>query len=241
MMMDIQNLHVAIGETEILHGIDLQIPDGEVHAIMGPNGSGKSTLASALMGHPSYTVTAGSVRYHQQDVLALSPDERSKLGIFLSFQYPQEIAGVSIGNFMRLAMNARATTSLDIPALYHELKSAGEQVGISEAMLTRGVNEGFSGGEKKRLEMLQMMILKPNFAILDETDSGLDIDAIKAVATAVNAMRNPGRSFLIITHYQRLLEFIVPDTVHVLVDGKITRSGGPEVAKELEQSGYIAE
>jgi Fe-S cluster assembly ATP-binding protein len=238
MMMEIQNLHVAIGETEILHGIDLVIPDGEVHAIMGPNGSGKSTLASTLMGHPNFSVTAGSVQYHDQDILTLTPDERSKLGLFLSFQYPQEIAGVSIGNFMRLAMNARATAPLDIPALYHELTIAGEQIGIPEAMLTRGVNEGFSGGEKKRLEMLQMMILKPSFAILDETDSGLDIDALKAVATAVNAMRSPARSFLIITHYQRLLEFITPDKVHVLIDGKITRSGGPEVAKELELSGY---
>jgi Fe-S cluster assembly ATP-binding protein len=236
--MEIHNLHVAIGETEILRGLNLVIPDGEVHAIMGPNGSGKSTLAATLMGHPAYQVTSGSVQYHGQDLLALAPDERSKAGLFLSFQYPQEIAGVSIGNFMRLAMNARASTPLDIPALYHELAQAREQIGIPEAMLTRGVNEGFSGGEKKRLEMLQMMILKPSFAILDETDSGLDIDALKAVANAVNAMRSPARSFLIITHYQRLLEFITPDKVHVLMDGNIVRTGGPEVAKELEQNGY---
>ena len=236
--LEIRGLTVTVAETEILHGLDLQIPDGEVHAIMGPNGSGKSTLASAIMGHPSYTVTSGSIVYRGDDVLTLSPDERAKKGLFLSFQYPQEIAGVSIGNFMRLAMNARSSTPLDIPKLYEKMQLAGKQVGLTDAMFDRGVNEGFSGGEKKRLEMLQMMVLEPSFAMLDETDSGLDIDALKTVAAAVNAMRSPNRSFLIITHYPRLLDFIIPDKVHVLMDGKIVRSGGPEIAKELEQTGY---
>lgn len=235
----ISNLHVSVEGKEILKGLSLTIPAGEVHAIMGPNGSGKSTLAATLMGHPKYEVTTGDVLYGETDVLALAPDERSKAGIFLSFQYPQEIPGVSVGNFLRTAMNVRRDQPLNIPKFYDQLKNAAERMGMKEEMLTRGVNEGFSGGEKKRLEILQMLILEPSLCILDETDSGLDIDALKIVAQGVNAMRDTKRSFLIITHYQRLLDYITPDAVHVLVDGKITKSGGPEVAKELEKAGYV--
>jgi len=237
----ISDLTVTVEHKEILKGLSLTVPAGEVHAIMGPNGSGKSTLAATLMGHPKYVVTGGTMTYGEQDVIALAPDERSKAGIFLSFQYPQEIPGVSVGNFLRTAMNARRDQPLNIPQFYDQLKNAAERMGMKEEMLTRGVNEGFSGGEKKRLEILQMLILEPSLCILDETDSGLDIDALKVVAEGVNAMRDKKRSFLIITHYQRLLDFITPDAVHVLVDGRITKSGGPEVAKELELTGYTKE
>lgn len=223
---------------EILKGLTLSIPEGQVHAIMGPNGSGKSTLASVLMGHPKYKVTGGTVEYKDQNVLGLSPDARSKLGLFLSFQYPQEIAGVSLGNFLRSAINARRTEPMSVPDFYQLMKTKTTEMGISEDFIIRGVNEGFSGGEKKRAEILQMAMLQPTMAILDETDSGLDIDALKTVAAGVNDLRTPDRGMLIITHYQRLLNYIKPDVVHVLIDGRIAKTGGPELAMELEKTGY---
>jgi Fe-S cluster assembly ATP-binding protein len=236
--LEINNLSVQIDDKQILHGLNLSVPEGQVHAIMGPNGSGKSTLAYTLMGHPKYKVTAGTVVYKNQDVLAMSADNRAKLGLFLSFQYPQEVAGVSMGNFLRTAMNARRTEPMDIPVFYEQLKSEVEKMGMKEEFIARGINEGFSGGEKKRAEILQMAILQPSMCILDETDSGLDIDALKVVASGVNAMRSPERGFLVITHYQRLLDYIKPDVVHVLIGGRIVKTGGAELALELEKSGY---
>lgn len=234
----INNLQTKVEGKEILKGISLTVPQGEVHAIMGPNGSGKSTLAYTLMGHPKYEVTKGTVQFKDQDVLALSPDVRSKLGLFLSFQYPQEVAGVSLGNFLRTALNARREKPMAVAEFYDLMKKQVNDMGMREEFMTRGINEGFSGGEKKRAEILQMAMLQPEMAILDETDSGLDIDALKLVANAVNAMRGPERGMLIITHYQRLLDYIQPDVVHVLVDGRIVKSGGAELAVELEKSGY---
>lgn len=237
-ILDISDLHVTVEGKEILRGLSLQVPAGEIHAIMGPNGSGKSTLASTLMGHPKYVVTAGSVIYKGQDVLALTPDARAKLGLFLSFQYPMEIAGVSLGNFLRTALNAQREQPLPVAEAYRIVKEAADMMGMSEDFIARGVNEGLSGGEKKRAEILQMAVLQPTMAILDETDSGLDIDALKVVAGGVNKLRSPERGMLIITHYQRLLSYITPDVVHVLVDGKIVKTGGAELAVALEQSGY---
>lgn len=237
-LLHIQDLRVAVEGKEILKGLSLTVPEGEVHAIMGPNGSGKSTLAATLMGHPKYVVTGGSVKYKDQDILALSPDERSKLGLFLSFQYPMEIAGVSLGNFLRTAVNARRKEPLSVGDFYALMKEKTELMGMSEDFITRGVNEGLSGGEKKRAEILQMAMLEPSMAILDETDSGLDIDALKVVAAGVNALRGPQCGMVVITHYQRLLNYIKPDVVHVLIDGRIVKTGGPEVALELEKSGY---
>lgn len=234
----ITDLRVRVEGKEILNGLSLTVPEGEVHAIMGPNGSGKSTLASTLMGHPKYEVTAGTARYKDQDILKLTPDARSKLGLFLSFQYPQEVAGVSLGNFLRSAINARRTEPMSVGEFYELMKKKTAALGMSEDFITRGVNEGLSGGEKKRAEILQMAMLEPSMAILDETDSGLDIDALKIVAEGVNALRSPNRGMLIITHYQRLLNFIKPDMVHVLIGGKMVRSGGPEMALELERTGY---
>ncbi len=236
--LDIRELSVQVAGKQILDHLNLSVPAGQVHAIMGPNGSGKSTLAAALMGHPKYTVTDGKVTYHDQDLLALSPDERAKLGIFLSFQYPQEISGVSLGNFLRTALNNHRQQPIGVPEFFDLLKQKTDAMGMREDFITRGVNEGFSGGEKKRAEILQMMVLQPSICILDETDSGLDIDALKVVANGVNSMRSPDRGFLIITHYQRLLDYVQPDVVHVLVGGKIVRTGGPELAKELEKTGY---
>lgn len=234
----INNLHVRIENKEILKGVSLEIPQGEVHALMGPNGSGKSTLAAALMGHPKYEITGGTATFEGKDILAMRPDERSKLGLFLSFQYPQEVAGVSLGNFLRTAVNAHREKPLAVPEFYNLMKAATEKMGMNEDFITRGINEGFSGGEKKRAEILQMMMLQPKIATLDETDSGLDIDALKIVAKGVNAMRGPNIGMLVITHYQRLLNYIKPDVVHVLVDGKIVKTGGAELAMELEQTGY---
>lgn len=236
--LDIKNLSVTVEGKAILNELSLTVPTGQVHAIMGPNGSGKSTLASTLMGHPKYVVTSGSVMYQGRDVLAMPPDERSKLGLFLSFQYPQEVAGVSMGNFLRTALNARREKPMPVPEFFTLMQEKVKNMGMKEDFITRGVNEGFSGGEKKRAEILQMMVLQPTMCILDETDSGLDIDALKVVAQGVNSLRSPERGFLVITHYQRLLNYIKPDVVHVLIGGKIVKTGGPDLAVELEKTGY---
>jgi Fe-S cluster assembly ATP-binding protein len=238
--LTIDNLHARIGDREILKGLSLTVPLGEVHAIMGPNGSGKSTLAKVLAGHEDYEVTEGSVTLDGQDILSLSPDARARLGLFLAFQYPSEIPGVTIANFIRAALQARLPEGEEIDAIsyYEELYEKMDMLQISRSFTSRSVNDGFSGGEKKRCEILQMAMLKPKYAILDETDSGLDIDALKIVAHGVNAMRGGNFSALVITHYQRLLNYIQPDHVHVLVDGRIIRSGGKQLALELEERGY---
>ncbi|UDQ89166.1 MULTISPECIES: Fe-S cluster assembly ATPase SufC [Xanthobacter] len=243
-MLEIRNLHARIGENEILKGLDLTIPDGEVHAIMGPNGSGKSTLSYVLSGKPDYEVTDGSVSFDGADLLALDASERAAAGVFLAFQYPIEIPGVANMTFLRAAMNAqrkaRGEEEISTPDFLKLVRAKAPDLGISQDMLRRGVNVGFSGGEKKRNEILQMALLEPKLCILDETDSGLDIDALKVVAHGVNALRSPKRSMLVITHYQRLLDHIVPDVVHVMHKGRIVRSGGKELALELEESGYAA-
>ncbi|GLI22382.1 MULTISPECIES: Fe-S cluster assembly ATPase SufC [Xanthobacter] len=243
-MLEIRNLHARIGENEILKGLDLTIPDGEVHAIMGPNGSGKSTLSYVLSGKPDYEVTDGSVSFDGADLLALDADARAAAGVFLAFQYPIEIPGVANMTFLRAAMNAqrkaRGEEEISTPDFLKLVRAKAPDLGISQDMLRRGVNVGFSGGEKKRNEILQMALLEPKLCILDETDSGLDIDALKVVAHGVNALRSPKRSMLVITHYQRLLDHIVPDVVHVMHKGRIVRSGGKELALELEESGYAA-
>ena len=240
MSLDIRNLHARIGEREILKGLTLDVPAGEVHAIMGPNGSGKSTLAKVLAGHEDYEVTEGTVSLDGQDVLAMQPDERSRAGLFLAFQYPIEIPGVSNANFLRAALQARQPegVELDAVAFYHRMYAKMDLLEMNRQFTSRAVNEGFSGGEKKRNEILQLMMLEPSFAVLDETDSGLDIDALKVVAKGVNAMRGPDRGFLVITHYQRLLDYIQPDVVHVLMDGRIVKTGGPDLALKLEAQGY---
>ncbi len=241
-MLEIENLHVAVDGAEILKGVDLSIGAGEVHAIMGPNGSGKSTLAYALAGRDGYEVTAGTVRYRGRDLLALKPEERAAEGVFLAFQYPVEIPGVSNMNFLKTAYNAlrkhQGEGPLDAMDFLKLVREKTKVLDITDEMLKRAVNVGFSGGEKKRNEALQMAVLDPSFAILDETDSGLDIDALKIVADGVNALRGPERSMLIITHYPRLLDYIVPDRVHVLAHGRIARSGGKELALQLEEKGY---
>jgi len=236
----IHNLHARIGEREILKGLTLTVPLGEVHAIMGPNGSGKSTLAKVLAGHPEYEVTHGTATLDGQDLLSLEPDARARLGLFLAFQYPCEIPGVSIANFLRTALQARLAEGEEIDAIafYQELYEKMDLLQIDRSFTSRSVNDGFSGGEKKRCEILQLAMLKPKYAILDETDSGLDIDALKIVANGVNSMRSPHFSAIIITHYQRLLHYIQPDYVHVLVDGRIVRSGDKQLAIELEERGY---
>ena len=241
-MLKIRNLHAAIADKEILKGIDLEIKKGEIHAIMGPNGSGKSTLSSVLVGNPNYEVTEGSVLFEGQDLLELEPEERAHLGLFMSFQYPVEIPGVSMVNFMRAALNEkRKAQGLDpIPAaeFLKLMKQKRELVELDNKLASRSVNEGFSGGEKKRNEIFQMAMLEPKLAILDETDSGLDIDALRIVAKGVNELRSPENATIVITHYQRLLDYIRPDYVHVLYKGRIVRSGGPELALELEEKGY---
>jgi Fe-S cluster assembly ATP-binding protein len=242
--MVIRNLHVNIEGKEILKGVNLTIPQGEVHAIMGPNGTGKSTLAYTLMGHPSYQVTSGEVIFNGQNVLELKPDARSRLGIFLAFQYPVSIPGVSVANFLRTAVNARrkALNSEDkgipIPEFRRNLKEKMELLKMDPSFATRYLNEGFSGGEKKRAEILQMAVLKPEIAVLDETDSGLDIDALRIVSEGVNVLRGKDLGVLLITHYQRILNYIKPDYVHVMMDGRIVESGGPELAFSLEERGY---
>jgi Fe-S cluster assembly ATP-binding protein len=240
MSLIVTDLHAATDGTEILKGLSLEVPKGEVHAIMGPNGSGKSTLAKVMAGHNDYKVTKGSVSLDGDDLLEMEIDERSRAGLFLAFQYPAEIPGVSNANFLRAARQARLPKGeeIDAVAYYKELYEKMDSLGIDRQFTARAVNEGFSGGEKKRNEILQMAMLKPKYCVLDETDSGLDIDALKVVADGVNAMRSPDRGFLIITHYQRLLDYIEPDHVHVLAAGRIVRSGGAELAHELEKSGY---
>jgi len=241
-MLKIDNLHVKVDGKEILKGLTLTIPMGEVHAVMGPNGSGKSTLANVLAGRPGYAITAGSVTFRGRDLLALAPEERARDGLFLGFQYPVEIPGVNNVYLLKAAVNAarkhRGLEEVDAFEFLTLVKEKMRLMSMDESMLSRGVNEGFSGGEKKRNEILQMLVLEPQLAILDETDSGLDIDALKIVANGVNTLRSPERSLVLVTHYQRLLDYIVPDHVHVLVKGRIARSGDKSLALELERRGY---
>ncbi len=241
-MIEIKNLHASVEEKEILRGINLTIKPGEVHAIMGPNGSGKSTLASVIAGREDFEVTDGSINYFGEDLTEMEPDERAHAGVFLAFQYPVEIPGVSNTYFLRQAVNAmreaRGEDELDAKSFLDMVKKRAAEVHMNPDLLKRQVNFGFSGGEKKKNEIFQMAVLDPKLAVLDETDSGLDIDALKVVADGVNALRNENRMILVITHYQRLLEYIVPDFVHVLVDGRIVKSGGKELALELEKEGY---
>jgi Fe-S cluster assembly ATP-binding protein len=241
-MLEIRNLHARVGKNEILKGIDLVVGTGEVHAVMGPNGSGKSTLAGVLAGRPEYEVTEGTVLYDGKDLLELDPEERAREGIFLAFQYPVEIPGVNNAYFLKAALNAirkhRGEPELDAIEFMQLVRGKVKLLEMDQALMSRPVNEGFSGGEKKRNEIFQMAMLEPRLSILDETDSGLDIDALKVVASGVNALRGPERSSIIVTHYQRLLNYIVPDYVHVLSDGRIVKSGGKELALELEEKGY---
>jgi Fe-S cluster assembly ATP-binding protein len=240
----IRNLHASIDGAEILKGVDLELSKGEVHAIMGPNGSGKSTLAHVLMGHPAYEVTDGEVEFGGEQVLELEPDERARLGLFLAFQYPSAIPGVTVANFLRLAVNAQRRgpdgeeNPIRIPEFRKLLQENMDALRIDRSMTSRYLNDGFSGGEKKRMEMLQMAMLRPQMAILDETDSGLDIDALRIVSDGVNRLVGPEMGALVITHYSRLLKYIKPHHIHVLVDGRIVRSAGPELADELEREGY---
>jgi len=240
----IENLHVRVGETEILKGVDLTIHSGEIHAVMGPNGTGKSTLAYALMGHPKYQVTEGSATMDGVDVLELDPDQRSHEGLFLAFQYPVAVPGVSVANFLRTAINARRKADdpedpgITVPEFRKHLREKLELLEMDTSFAGRYLNEGFSGGEKKRVEILQMATLNPKFSILDETDSGLDIDALQVVADGVNTVKDSDQGILIITHYQRILNYIKPDFVHVMLDGQIAESGGPELALKLEEQGY---
>jgi Fe-S cluster assembly ATP-binding protein len=241
-MLELSNLHASAGGASILKGIDLVVRAGEVHAVMGPNGSGKSTLANVLAGRPGVEVTRGRVLFDGEDLTALSPEERARAGIFLAFQYPVEIPGVANSYFLKASLNAvrraRGESELDAMDFLALVREKAKRVEMDEKLLQRAVNEGFSGGEKKRNEILQMAILEPRLAILDETDSGLDIDALRVVANGVNALRSPERALLVITHYQRLLDYIVPDFVHVISGGRIVRSGGKQLALELEQKGY---
>ena len=243
-MLEIENLQVRVEDDgrEILKGLDLEIWPGEVHAIMGPNGAGKSTLGNVIAGKDGYEITGGSIKFKDEDLLEMEPEERAAAGIFLAFQYPVEVPGVATMTFLKTALNAqrkaRGEEALSTPAFMKLVKDAAEKLSISPEMLRRPINVGFSGGEKKRNEIMQMALLQPTLAVLDETDSGLDIDALRIVADGVNALRSPDRSFLVITHYQRLLDYIRPDHVHVLANGRIVRSGGPELALELEAKGY---
>jgi len=241
-MLEIRNLHVSVDDKPILHGLDLAVQAGEVHAVMGPNGSGKSTLAQVLAGRDNFTVTQGEVRYLGRDLLALPPEERAREGIFLAFQYPVEIPGVANIYLLKAALNAlrkyRGEAELDAMDFLALVRDRLKMMGMDEALLYRPVNQGFSGGEKKRNEILQMALLEPKLAILDETDSGLDIDALKIVADGIESMRSPQRAIILVTHYQRLLDYVVPDRVHVLSHGRIALSGGPELAQELERRGY---
>jgi Fe-S cluster assembly ATP-binding protein len=242
MLLVVKDLRVRAEGKEILKGLSLAVNAGEVHAIMGPNGSGKSTLARALAGHPAYEVTGGSISYDGQDLLALQPEDRARQGLFMAFQYPVEIPGVNNAYFLKAALNAlrkhRGLGELDAVEFMQLIRAKAKLLDMDQSMLNRAVNEGFSGGEKKRNEIFQMAVLEPRLAILDETDSGLDIDALKIVANGVNALRSPDRAIVVVTHYQRLLDYIIPDIVHVLTDGRIVRSGGKALALELEEKGY---
>jgi len=241
-MLEIRDLQVAVGDKKILSGINLKVNAGEIHAVMGPNGSGKSTLAQVLAGHPAYTILSGDILYEGKSILALSPEDRAREGIFLAFQYPVEIPGVSNTYFLRAALNeirkSRGQEELDAMEFLDLLKEKMKIVEMDMALVNRRVNEGFSGGEKKRNEILQMAVLEPKLAVLDETDSGLDIDALRIVAEAVNRLRRPDNATVLVTHYQRLLNYVTPDFVHVLVNGRIVKSGGKELALELEEKGY---
>ena len=241
-LLNIRNLHAGVEGAEILHGVNLTVNAGEVHAIMGPNGSGKSTLAQILAGHPAYQVSSGSITFEGNDVLAMAPEERARAGMFLAFQYPVEIRGITNAYFLRSAVNGirkvQGLSELDMMDFLEVLEEKLKAIGWDDSFMSRPVNEGFSGGEKKRNEILQMAVLEPKLAILDETDSGLDIDALKTVAEAVNRLRSSDRAFVIVTHYQRLLNHITPDHVHVLAGGRIVKSGGKELAHELEAKGY---
>ena len=237
-MLKIENLRVEIDGQEIVKGLDLEVGEGEIHAIMGPNGSGKSTLANVLMGHPRYEVTGGSITFMGEDVFELEPDERAKLGMFLAFQYPSEVPGVSVANFLRTAVNSVREEELSPMDMYRLIQEKMKIMQMDPKFAERYLNEGFSGGEKKRNEILQMLMLEPKLAIMDETDSGLDIDALQVVAKGVNELRAPEFSAVIITHYQRILRYIEPDRVHVMLDGRIVTSGGKDLAHELEDKGY---
>ncbi|GEM44922.1 Fe-S cluster assembly ATPase SufC [Deinococcus cellulosilyticus] len=238
--LEIRDLHVSVGDKKILNGVNLIVPKGELHAIMGPNGNGKSTLAKVLIGDPEYTVESGEILLDGENILEMEPDERARKGLFLAFQYPVEIPGVTIANFLRLAMQARKAEGEEVGFMefYQKLTHALEVLEWPESVVERYLNEGFSGGEKKRNEILQMLMLEPEYIIMDETDSGLDVDALKIVAKGVNSMRGENLGGLIITHYQRLLDYIVPDKVHVIVNGRVVESGGPELAKKLDTEGY---
>lgn len=241
-LIEIRNLHASVDGKDILKGVDLVIEPGKVHALMGPNGTGKSTLSNIIAGRDGYTITDGDILLNGQSLLEMEPQDRALAGIFLSFQYPVEIPGVATSTFLKAAINARRKAAgegeIDAMEFLKLVKGKAKELGVRDDMLKRPVNVGFSGGEKKRAEVLQMALMNPRFAILDETDSGLDIDALKVVADGVNALRSPDRSFLVITHYQRLLSYIVPDVVHVFAGGRIVRTGGPELAEELEAKGY---
>ena len=237
-MLRIENLHVEVDGNEIVKGLNLEVGKGEIHAIMGPNGSGKSTLANVLMGHPRYDVTGGSITFEGEDVLELEPDERAKMGIFLDFQYPSEVPGVSVANFLRTAVNSVREEELSPMQMYKLLQEKMAVMRMDTKFAERYLNEGFSGGEKKRNEILQLLMLEPTLAILDETDSGLDIDALQVVARGVSEMRGPEFSAVVITHYQRILRYIEPDHVHVMLDGRLVTSGGKELAEALEDKGY---
>jgi Fe-S cluster assembly ATP-binding protein len=234
----IKDLRAAVDGNDILKGVNLEVPKGEVHALMGPNGSGKSTLASVLLGHPAYEVTGGTITFKGRDVTAMQPEERAQLGMFLAFQYPVEVPGVSVSNFLRTAMGAVHGEDMPVRDFMAQLRASLDELGIDQAFARRNLNEGFSGGEKKRSEVLQLALLRPELAILDETDSGLDIDAVRVVAEAVNRLRGPDIGFLVITHYTRILKYIQPDRVHLLMGGRIVKEGGPDLAEHLEEVGY---
>jgi len=238
MSLEIQNLHVRTEEREILHGVDLVINKGETHALMGPNGSGKSTLANTLMGNPTYEITEGKILLEGEDITEADPDDRAKAGLFLAFQYPVSIPGVSVANFLRTAINAKREEPIKVKEFGQLLKKNMEVLRVEREFTSRYLNDGFSGGEKKRAEILQMAMLEPDYAVLDETDSGLDIDALRIVSDGVNALRGPGMGSLIITHYTRILSYVKPDFVHIMLNGRIVQEGGPELAEQLEAEGY---